>query len=392
MNTDGTGRVNLTNHAAEDDTPSWSPDGEQIAFMSTRTGSLEIHVMDSDGSDVARLTTDPAMDLLPAWSPDGTTIAFLSNRDGTFKWWTMDSDGSNQRLMADIEVYDGANDVPVPLLQGSWHPTSKDWFFAPMVLPSGREVIVIDPTTREKTNLTFKDSLNITACPDGSIVAAVAEASGVNLVRLLHGEEPTVLTNTRDTDIPGSCRMVATTAPSAPAAASAPAPAPAPAEGSEETGVLIVLRGSVVAFSDTNNQSVERISFSLSSNASQTGQVVSLAAAELTVEYSDANQFVSLTNVSDATATELNLAENQISDVSPLASLTKQGWTATWLSGSGPLLDPGERVQITVGIQSLGSRLGVSQEFSIRLTPSLGGSLLITRTIPAELTPVSDLQ
>ena len=169
----------------------------------------------------------------------------------------------------------------------------------------------------------------------------------------------------------------------APAPGPAPAPAPAPAapapapattsasaRDSEETAVSIAIRGSVIAFSNTANQSVERISFQIS-NATETGQVMSSAAAELTVEYTDSNQFVSLANLSDTTAT--------------------QGWTATWISGTGPLLDSGERVEMTVGIQSLSYRLGVSQEFSIRVTPSLSASLVVTRTTPAELTRVSDL-
>jgi len=46
MNTDGTNPTRLTNNDAEDEYPSWSPDGTKIAFTSDRDGNYEIYVMD----------------------------------------------------------------------------------------------------------------------------------------------------------------------------------------------------------------------------------------------------------------------------------------------------------------------------------------------------------
>jgi len=45
MNTDGNEQTNLTNNPAEDEFPSWSPDGKKIAFQSYRDGNSEIYVM-----------------------------------------------------------------------------------------------------------------------------------------------------------------------------------------------------------------------------------------------------------------------------------------------------------------------------------------------------------
>ena len=82
MNADGSGPTRLTNNAAADVEPAWSPDGSRIAFASTRDGNFEIYVMNADGSNQTRLTNNAAADDQPAWSPDGTRIAFKSNRDG----------------------------------------------------------------------------------------------------------------------------------------------------------------------------------------------------------------------------------------------------------------------------------------------------------------------
>ena len=106
----------LTNHSADDGTPSWSPDGRRIAFTSSRDGNNEIYVVDSDGSNLRRLTNDPADDGYPSWSPDGRSIVFHSSRDGNGEIYAMGSDGSNPRRLTN----DSANDVaPV------WSPDGR---------------------------------------------------------------------------------------------------------------------------------------------------------------------------------------------------------------------------------------------------------------------------
>ena len=50
----------------------------QIAFSSVRDGNWEIYVMDADGQNQRRLTNHPAIDFQPSWSPDGQKIAFTS--------------------------------------------------------------------------------------------------------------------------------------------------------------------------------------------------------------------------------------------------------------------------------------------------------------------------
>ncbi len=82
MRADGSGMQNLTpNSPGFDGYPSFSGDGKQIVFVSTRNGSLELYVMSADGSKVRQLTNDHAVGLFPAFSPTSKEIAFVSNRD-----------------------------------------------------------------------------------------------------------------------------------------------------------------------------------------------------------------------------------------------------------------------------------------------------------------------
>ena len=84
-NVDGTGVINITNNTLVADLqPTWSPDGERIAFTSTRDGGdYDIYIMGKDGSNVMRVTTHPATDRQPVWAPNGARLAFVSERDGS---------------------------------------------------------------------------------------------------------------------------------------------------------------------------------------------------------------------------------------------------------------------------------------------------------------------
>jgi Tol biopolymer transport system component len=113
MNADGTQQVNISNDPGYDANPAWSPDGSKIAFVSNRNGAdTEIYVMDADGGNVTRLTQDPADDMAPVWSPDGSKIAFVSNRDG----------GNS-----DIFVMDAGGSDPVNITNSPAEESSLSW-------------------------------------------------------------------------------------------------------------------------------------------------------------------------------------------------------------------------------------------------------------------------
>ena len=59
----------LTDGKDSDRNPSWSPDGQQLVFVSTRdAGDLELYRIARDGVDLTRLTTREGADWLPRWS------------------------------------------------------------------------------------------------------------------------------------------------------------------------------------------------------------------------------------------------------------------------------------------------------------------------------------
>jgi Tol biopolymer transport system component len=92
----------LTTNTARDLDPTFSPDGSKIAFHSERDGNFEIYVMDTADNDndnnadiQTRLTNDAAFDSDPSWSPDGAKIAFESDRGINHAIYVMNANGTN---------------------------------------------------------------------------------------------------------------------------------------------------------------------------------------------------------------------------------------------------------------------------------------------------------
>ena len=89
----------LTNDAAIDTSPSFSPDGSRIVFNSDRGGRPLLYVMDRAGGGVTRISFGDGRYGSPAWSPRGDLIAFMVIKGGMFSIGVMRPDGSDERLI-----------------------------------------------------------------------------------------------------------------------------------------------------------------------------------------------------------------------------------------------------------------------------------------------------
>ena len=76
-------RRRVSARAGVNQAPAWSPDGKKLAVtLSTRDGNLDIYVLDIDTQALSRITDDPGIDTEPQWSKDGQSLYFTSDRAG----------------------------------------------------------------------------------------------------------------------------------------------------------------------------------------------------------------------------------------------------------------------------------------------------------------------
>jgi Tol biopolymer transport system component len=188
MDTDGSDPVNLTNNAAGDWYPAWSPDGTRIAFLSSRDGPVEIYVMDADGSNQVNLTNNPAWDAEPAWSPDGTRIAFASNRDGEPDIYVMNADGSNPVRLTNNP----------PRYSPAWSPDGTRIAFTSL-LDGDYEIYVMNADGSNPVNLSNDPARDAEPAwsPDGTRIAFQSNRDGNDEIYIMgaDGSNPVRLTN-----------------------------------------------------------------------------------------------------------------------------------------------------------------------------------------------------
>src|SRR5919204_131353 len=81
------------NFKGSNSAPAWSPDGSKLAVTLSREGGSQLFLMNPDGSGLRRLTSSTAIDTEPRFSPDGQWIYFTSDRGGTPQVYRMPAGG-----------------------------------------------------------------------------------------------------------------------------------------------------------------------------------------------------------------------------------------------------------------------------------------------------------
>jgi TolB protein len=101
--------------------PAWSPDGKQLAIVLTRDGTSQIYLVRPDGTELHRITFSGSIDTEPNFSPDGQYLLFTSDRGGTPQIYRMPANGG----AAERLTFEGGNNF-----SPRYSPDGKSFVFS----------------------------------------------------------------------------------------------------------------------------------------------------------------------------------------------------------------------------------------------------------------------
>ena len=165
MNADGTGTRRLTDTAADDLHPSWSPGGTELVFQRGSPGRL--FVVRSDGTGARRVGRDPAEQSDPAWSPAGSWIAYSRKIPGTMvrEIWLVRPDGSGRHELTHLGAVSA---------QPAWSPDGRRIAFSTDERQQGTfelDVVGVDGKGLRPLTLSGAGSFDPSWAPDVKTIA-----------------------------------------------------------------------------------------------------------------------------------------------------------------------------------------------------------------------------
>jgi Tol biopolymer transport system component len=249
MYADGTFPRNITNHPAGDYSPTWSLDGAQLAFATSRNYTTtfisdvyimssdglsptlllpralspdwspqviqlalttrncqhcpgEITVIDADGLNATQVTSNTVIDDSPSWSPDGLQLVFTSYRDGNFEIYKMKASG----LLPTRLTNNSASD-----LGAAWSPDGMTIVFSSS-RDGNEEIYAMNADGSGVTRLTNNSATDYSPawCPDRPKIAFVSNRDGNAEIYMMNadGSEQTRLTDNPADDTDPTCGRI----------------------------------------------------------------------------------------------------------------------------------------------------------------------------------------
>ncbi|MGC1796553.1 MAG: hypothetical protein WA713_10745 [Candidatus Acidiferrales bacterium] len=183
--------ISFPRYRGSNSSPAFSPDGTQIAFMSSLSGDPQIYVSDVNGGGLKRITFAAGVSTSPAWNPKtGKQIVFVSDRAGDPVLYLANADGTDvQKLdMPDMGyVVDPAWSPNGELLAFSWRRPSGNF-----------DIYIMDIVSRQLVELTRDAGRNERPswAPDGRHLVFESTRTGTRQIwsMLADGSLPRELT------------------------------------------------------------------------------------------------------------------------------------------------------------------------------------------------------
>ncbi len=181
----------LANFRGSNSAPAWAPDGRSLIATLSRDGGSQLFRVDVASGEARRLTTSVGIDTEPAFSADGTALYFVSDRGGSPQIYRMPAQGGP----AERVTFNGSYNIsPAPSPDGRWlayvSRVGGQFKLYVMDLTSGQSTPVTDTSADEKPSFAPNSRLIVyatiaqgrealmTSTVDGRIKARLAGQGG----------------------------------------------------------------------------------------------------------------------------------------------------------------------------------------------------------------------
>ena len=127
----------LTHTPSVESSPTWSPDGGELIYVSDAGGAPQLYRIGADGGTGRHITTGYGYCTEPNWSPDGKRVAFNVREGGGFAVAVMDLNGGTARVVASAEAE-----------RPAWGADSRHLLYS-----DGGALVILDVPTGKKTRV-----------------------------------------------------------------------------------------------------------------------------------------------------------------------------------------------------------------------------------------------
>jgi len=150
--------------------PTWSPDGRQLAYVSFEKKRSQVYIQDLYTQKRELITSFPKINGAPSWSPDGKQLALVLSKDGQPEIYVLEISNKDLKRVTHNRVID---------TEPSWAPDGKSLIFSSE--RGGRpQIYQVDLTSNQTKRLTWEGELNLggTITPDGDSLVVVSRHNG----------------------------------------------------------------------------------------------------------------------------------------------------------------------------------------------------------------------